>query len=44
MLASTGKQRKEGPYTTANSSNPNFNRDIAWAGPRVIRLGARISF
>ena len=44
VLASTGKQRKEGPYTTANSSNPNFNRDIAWTAPRVIRLGARVSF
>ncbi|HQQ78036.1 MAG TPA: TonB-dependent receptor [Thermoanaerobaculia bacterium] len=44
VLASTGKQRKEGPYTTANSSNPNFNRDIAWQNPRLLRLGLRVSF
>ncbi|MEO8054777.1 MAG: TonB-dependent receptor [Acidobacteriota bacterium] len=44
VLASTGKQRKQGPYTTANASNPNFNRDIAWQAPRLIRVGARVSF
>ncbi len=39
-----GVARKDGPYTQARSSNPNFNDDIAWQAPRVIRLGARISF
>jgi hypothetical protein len=44
VLASTGQPRKNGPYTNANAGNPNFNRDIAWAAPRVLRLGARVSF
>jgi outer membrane receptor protein involved in Fe transport len=44
VLASTGKPRNQGPYTSANAGNPNFNRDIAWTAPRVIRLGARVSF
>ena len=39
-----GSVRKDGPYTTDRSSNPNFNRDISWQAPRVIRLGARVSF
>ncbi len=42
--ASTGQARKNGPYTNANSTNANFNRDIAWQAPRLIRLGARVSF
>lgn len=44
VLASTGQVRKNGPYTTANAGNPNFNRDIAWQAPRVFRIGARVSF
>ena len=36
--------RIAGPLTNARAQNPNFNRDIAWAAPRVFRLGARISF
>ncbi len=43
LYAST-PTRLAGPYTTARAQNPNFNRDIQWATPRVIRLGARVSF
>ncbi len=31
-------------YLTKAATNPNFNRDIAWQAPRIIRLGARVSF
>jgi outer membrane receptor protein involved in Fe transport len=44
ILASTGQARKNGPYTTANAGNPNFNQDIAWQAPRLFRIGARVSF
>jgi hypothetical protein len=31
-------------YTNACATNPNFGKDIAWQTPRVLRVGARVSF
>jgi len=28
----------------ACASNPTYGKDIAWQNPRVVRLGARVSF
>ena len=34
----------DGTYSASCSPNPNFGKDIAWQNPRIIRLGARVSF
>ncbi len=33
-----------GKYDLSCATNPNFGRDVDWQTPRVIRLGARVSF
>ncbi len=43
LYAST-PTRLNGAITTARAQNPNFNRDIAWQAPRLLRVGARVSF
>ena len=32
------------PTNAACASNPTFGKDIGWQNPRVVRLGARVSF
>ena len=43
LYAST-PTRLNGAINNTRAQNPNFNRDIAWTLPRVIRVGARVSF